>query len=565
MPAHLLTTLGVGNYELVRWRLGEDRGTYQTCYAPVATTALIGDVDRVTVLLTDEAREKHWDGFRAEVTALEIEVAAERIPAGRSETEIWEVFSGVDCALRGAGEVVLDVTHAFRSLPLVLFGSLTYLAALRDFRVRGVYYGAWEARAGDEAPLLDLTPLPALLQWSYGARAFRETGNVRWLAELLRETKALLFRRAAASRALGRLEAAFQVLGWTIPTGLPLESGIHARKGLDALDSIRTDRPELTPLRPLVDELRETLEAIAIPSRTESKSAIALDTPEMSRQLRLARLYHRWGLDDRALLLLREWIVSRTLLAAGRGGKWLDYGGARRPVERAITALVERRRLAGREDAPDQSPLRSLWSRIADRRNRVAHAGIGPEMVNPVADVVKQLLLECELRTGDSAAWSTARPGPTRRLLVTPFGRAPGVLFTALTRRAPDIALVVTSREARSTLDEVRTRSGWGGAAHVFEVADAHACFGEVRRVIDWARPHLLEASQIDINITGGTTALQYLAERVAGEASRLGVPFERIALIDRRELAEQTREPYVVGDVVPLTDDEPSRTFLEG
>jgi hypothetical protein len=92
----------------------------------------------------------------------------------------------------------------------------------------------------------------------------------------------------------------------------------------------------------------------------------------------------------------------------------------------------------------------------------------------------------------------------------------------------------------------------------VFEVADAHACFAEVDRLIPWARPHLLDAREVDVNITGGTTAMQYLAERVAGEASRLGVPCQRIALIDRREPEERRREPYVAGDVVPLTGDEP-------
>jgi hypothetical protein len=50
---------------------------------------------------------------------------------------------------------------------------------------------------------------------------------------------------------------------------------------------------------------------------------------------------------------------------------------------------------------------------------------------------------------------------------------------------------------------------------------------------------------------------MQYLAERVAGEAIRLGVPCQRIALIDRREPEEQRREPYVAGDVIPLSGDE--------
>jgi len=555
MPAHMVTTLGIATYEPARWRLGAEGPVHETSYAPAATASLVGDIGGVTVLLTDEARGRHWDAFRAEIGALGIEARAERIPVGRSEAEIWEVFANAARALRGAGEVVLDVTHAFRSLPLILFGSLMYLAALGDVRVRGVYYGAWEARAGGEAPLLDLSPLLALVQWSFGARAFRETGNARWLARLVRETRAVLFRRQGPAPALGRLEGALQDLGWAIPAGLPLESGIHARSAVEALASVETAGPELAPLRPLVDGLRETLQAIALVSSVEDKHALALDAVETARQLRMARLCHDWGLDDRALLLLREWIINRVLLAGGRGEGWLDYGSERRPAERAITALVERRRLGGEACAPP--PLAALWSRIATLRNRIAHAGMIAETVEPLSERLDRLLFQCETMASDDDAWSATPPGAMRRLLVTPLGRAPGVLFTALVRCAPDVTLVVTSPEARPALREACERAGWAGTLDVFEVRDAHACFDERAAIVMWARPHLLEASKVDVNITGGTTAMQYLAERVAGEAVRLGVTCQRIALIDRREIEEQRRDPYVAGDIVTLSGDE--------
>jgi hypothetical protein len=180
-----------------------------------------------------------------------------------------------------------------------------------------------------------------------------------------------------------------------------------------------------------------------------------------------------------------------------------------------------------------------------------------PEVVSSDRDAIGQLLSECEAMVERDAAWSTARPGATRCLLVTPLGRAPGVLFTALTRCAPDTALIVTSPEAGPAIDEACTHAGWAGPRAVFEVLDAYACFDEVARVVTWARPYLLESREVAVNITGGTTAMQYLAERVAGEAIRLGVPCQRIALIDRRDPEEQRREPYVAGEVVRLRGDE--------
>lgn len=562
---YLLTTLGTGEYAVTRWRMGTGQGTYATRYAPIATASLLPDVAGVIVLLTDEARAKHWEAFQDEIQRLNIHVRAERIPAGRSEAEIWEVFSAAHHTLDGVHNVVLDVTHALRSLPLVLLGSLTYLAALGAVQIRGVYYGAWEARTEENAPLFDLSPLLAIVQWSFGARALQETGNARWLGQLVRETKASLFRIGVPEAALGRLGEALKGLGWAVPAGLPLESGVDARAALDAIDSVGTDRPELALLRPLVGKLRQDLEKIAMVSRVGAKPAIALDADELARQLRMVRLYHQWGMDDRALLLLREWIISRGLLAAGRREQWLDYNGQRRPMERAMNALVERRRFRGAEQTSDQSPLPSLWDRSAKLRNQLAHAGMLPERVGPVRDKVGNLLSECEALAASDAAWSTARPGATGRLLVTPLGLAPGVLFTALIRRAPDAALIITSQEAKQKVRDACKQAGWAGACHVFKVTDAQACFGEAASVIGWARPHLLAAQEVDVNITGGTTAMQYLAERLAGDATRLGVPCQRIALIDRREPEEQRREPYIAGDVVPLSGDELSEAAGDG
>jgi hypothetical protein len=86
---------------------------------------------------------------------------------------------------------------------------------------------------------------------------------------------------------------------------------------------------------------------------------------------------------------------------------------------------------------------------------------------------------------------------------------------------------------------------------------DPHRCFTEVERVLDWARPHLLAAATVVANITGGTSAMQYLVERVAGHAVRIGVPVTRCALVDRRPADDQRQMPWVAGEVVYLLGDD--------
>jgi hypothetical protein len=49
---------------------------------------------------------------------------------------------------------------------------------------------------------------------------------------------------------------------------------------------------------------------------------------------------------------------------------------------------------------------------------------------------------------------------------------------------------------------------------------------------------------------------MQYVVERIGAEAARLGVPVQRVALVDRRTPEEQRANPYVLGVLVRLEDE---------
>jgi hypothetical protein len=550
----LVTLLGAGPLDRVRWRREDGSREHETCYAPVATAALVGGFSEAVILLTDEARARHWEACRDELACLGIASRAVGIPRGASEDEIWEIVRRVAEALPAADEVTADVTHAFRHLPFVVFGGLAYLAALGNVAVRGVYYGAYEARRQGVAPLLDLGPLIALGEWAHAARNLRETGNPRWLEQLLHREAATLVRGGGPVPAINTLKGQVAELGRVLSAGLPLETGLAARRALDAVSALRAEPRVRAVTRPVLDLLERTLEEVAIHGQPTGKAGIALDRPELERELRLADRYLQWGHTHTALLLLREWIINRCLLAAGLGPDWLDYDRARRPTEHALAGLSERQRHGtGRDAAP---AVAALWKQISDLRNTYAHCGFRRDEVPHVWARTHGAIALCRAAV-DDADWRTAPPGRRGRVLVTPFGLSPGVLFTALRRLGPDLALVIASEESVPLLEEACQRAGWDPArVEVLRVADAHACFGDAARLAGGARPTLLEASAVLVNVAGGTTAMQYLAERLAGEALRLGIPTQRYACVDRRPRGEQEREPYVLGECLPLAGD---------
>lgn len=594
--ARLVTGLGTAEYRQVRWRLG-DCEPVPTRFAPVATARLAGEVEEVVVLVTDQA-VANWEALRGELGSLGIAARDVRIPAGRSETELWEVFAAAERALEGASEVVLDVTHSFRHLAFVLFATLGYFTSLLGLGVRGVYYGAMEAGREGEAPLWNLGPLLDLTEWSHAARAFRETGGTRWLGHVFREAK----KRAAPALGaagkddtglrtwlaeIGRLESALDRLGWTLGAGLPIESALEANGALMALAGLEAaERAVATPAgsagrvtglapvtRTVFPVLRERLRRVAIDSAVmREKAGVPLDRVSVMRDLRIARLYLEWRAYDRALLVLREWLIDRCLLARGTPVPWLDYAGARSPMERALNAAAERARLVKPKltsaAAEGFESVAALWQAVSVRRNAIAHAGKRPERVAPEGEVVTRLLEACEARSGDDVFWRVDRPGAAGVLLLTALGLSPGVLFTALRSLEADAVLVIASEEsvgaAWEAWEKARQVSERGGrlpppAPVVLDppLKDPHQCFWELGRALDWARPRLLGAGEVIANVTGGTSGMQYLVERVAGHAARLGVPVRRCALVDRRAPHIQRDAPWVVGELVFLAGDD--------
>jgi hypothetical protein len=138
------------------------------------------------------------------------------------------------------------------------------------------------------------------------------------------------------------------------------------------------------------------------------------------------------------------------------------------------------------------------------------------------------------------------------RVLVSALGLSPGVLFSALKLVSPDRLLVVTSHQAASSLEEVMRIAGFPSSQHrSLVVEDPHNCFDD-----DRLKEHdgdLVQSSEVVVNMTGGTTALQWLVARVAERAAALAVPVRRVALIDRRPPEVQRAQPYVLGELKEL------------
>lgn len=111
----LITALGIRPYDKVKYRWnGHECGTSFVQQAFVEWF----NPETTCVLLTSQARNEHWSTLR-ELLHEKTHVVEVDIPEGKSEEELWEIFKKISDAVDEGEEVIFDITHGFRSLPMV--------------------------------------------------------------------------------------------------------------------------------------------------------------------------------------------------------------------------------------------------------------------------------------------------------------------------------------------------------------------------------------------------------------------------------------------------------------
>lgn len=225
MRTHFLSVLGTGLYEPVIYGFQGDSGTLEQEFVQIALMErFAGQLKdgKITILLTDGARRSNWEN-RA-YTGKDVEFSGrwvsgkkqlvrendtktgmkttlrENYPElyGRTEDisirnastdeEIWSVFETIYNAIDEGDEIIFDITHSFRSIPMLAMTIINYAKVMKKCTLKGIYYGAYEAaevRDGvKHAPIVDLTVYNEILEWTNAAEAFMQYGVAAKMKEV---------------------------------------------------------------------------------------------------------------------------------------------------------------------------------------------------------------------------------------------------------------------------------------------------------------------------------------------------------------------------------------------
>ncbi len=374
----LISFLGTGQYQTTCYYLDSPEKSVHTPYVTLALTKLL-HVQDTLVLATDKAQNTHGEALtQAFAEAGLPEPRFVPLVDGRSSQELWDNFNRLQQSLMEASdEVVLDITHGFRSQPFFAGAVVSYVRAVaKTAPAIRVVYGAFEARdlgnnrtplaqscmptssafeardlGNNRTPIWELTAFVDLLDWAQAIRAFLYSGEGEWLAAKAKALSETLARTWAVTRQgpppqvkkfASALEAFSQALK-TVRTGeLLLARDKHPSATRWLADALAKTKDDLIayspPLAPILDELEQKIAALLLAqdhlAGQEGQRVMAA----------LARLYLEFGRYAEAGIVLREgWVNLYATPCAARPGEGFDET-ARRHAENLLKQAGHRER-----------------------------------------------------------------------------------------------------------------------------------------------------------------------------------------------------------------------------
>lgn len=135
----------------------------------------------IVIFATEESKNKNGQAFgeRMEGTPIKWVYYDESF-----SEKPWLLFEKIDSNVAPGDSIVFDVTHGFRSIPLIsLVSSELALLFNENMNIEAVYYGNFKGE-GELSPFVDLTSILELQEWSNAVRSLKQTGNPSLLIEL---------------------------------------------------------------------------------------------------------------------------------------------------------------------------------------------------------------------------------------------------------------------------------------------------------------------------------------------------------------------------------------------
>ncbi|MBR0498654.1 MAG: TIGR02221 family CRISPR-associated protein [Paludibacteraceae bacterium] len=347
--------------------------------------------DAALIFVTSKSKSDQWivgktregierEGLKAESEKMNLpfELAPIDIKDGKNEDEIWEIFNTIFRQIKEGDELYFDITHAFRYLPMLLLVLVNYAKFLKNVTVKSISYGNF-MDPNDVKPIMDLTSISVLQDWTFAAGQYLENGSVSRLVSLCEQEFKPILRETKGADVAAQNFRAFVT---------KLSDVTEERKTCRGLDIIKST--SFKGLKECADNLEETFVDAFNPIFEKIKSSlVSFDEKENIRNgLSAAVWCYDNGLFQQAATILQEFVVSFFCL---RHGIAINDDGNREIVNKAFRIKYDNKReedwdIAAEkkdklkdvlsDDLFENNTLVTEFKTLTDVRNDFNHSGM---------------------------------------------------------------------------------------------------------------------------------------------------------------------------------------------
>lgn len=194
-----LSFLGLGQYDKDKkintyrpavYELNGKKST-ETEFVQVAELEIMGDssFDAVFIVATEKSFDTHFDAIQSQLQRLDICPTPILIQEDMTPEGQWKWFEKILARIEHGDRLTLDLTHGYRSIPIVFSAAVNFLQKARGVTLEAVYYGVFEKyKKLGYAPVVDMKAFYLINEWADGVSRLIEDADARKLADVAKQT-----------------------------------------------------------------------------------------------------------------------------------------------------------------------------------------------------------------------------------------------------------------------------------------------------------------------------------------------------------------------------------------
>jgi len=189
-----LSFLGLGTYNEVKKKSEYRKTVYElngiqskeTEFVQVAEFEILGvdKFDKIIVVATEASHNAHFKNLQNQLQrigvgrVIEIIIEEDMSPEGQ-----WGWFEQILNQIEAGDELTVDLTHGYRSIPIIFSTAINFLQKAKNISLRAAYYGAYE-KDRKLAPIVDMKDFYIINEWAEAISRLVEDADARKIAAL---------------------------------------------------------------------------------------------------------------------------------------------------------------------------------------------------------------------------------------------------------------------------------------------------------------------------------------------------------------------------------------------